>query len=166
MTPAIDTIPVATTPTGGWTEWPAPVLAGCTEERPQGSPDLDGYWRAVEIEVDGEVIADHQTLGLVTRIEQAGNRVLITGGGVVHDMRCDGTLENGVNDVAEFDKATEIRVAASFEEGVHVLRPEGMPIEVRRWRDGDQLIWEYLGFTARMDRIADADADPADVPLR
>lgn len=166
MTPAIDTIPVATTPTGGWTEWPAPVLAGCTEERPQGAPDLDGYWRAVEIEVDGEVIADHQTLGLVTRIEQAGNRVLITGGGVVHDMRCDGTLENGVNDVAEFDKATEIRVAASFEEGVHVLRPEGMPIEVRRWRDGDQLIWEYLGFTARMDRIADADADPADVPLR
>lgn len=166
MNPTIDTIPVATTPTGGWTDWPSPFLSGCTEPRPPGAPDLGGYWRAVEIEVDGESVADHRTLGLVTRIEQAGNRLIVTAGGVVHDMRCDGTLENGVNDVAEFDKATEIRVAASFEDGVHVLRPEGMPIEVRRWRDGDQLVWEYLGFTARMDRIADADADPADVPLR
>jgi hypothetical protein len=47
-------------------------------------------------------------------------------------------------------------VAASFEDGVLVLRPHGLPdVEVRRWREGDQLIWRYhTVFTARLERIA------------
>ncbi len=28
-----------------------------------------------------------------------------------------------------------------------------MPIEVRRRLDGEQLIWDYIGFTARLDRV-------------
>ncbi len=100
--------------------------------------------------VDGATDPDHRALGHVSRIEQAGNRLIVTGGGVVHDMRCDGTLDNGVHDVAEFDKVTAIHVVATYEDGVHVLRPQGMPIEVRRWRDGDHLLWQYVGFTARM----------------
>ena len=45
-------------------------------------------------------------------------------------------------------------------DGVHVLRPVGLPVEVRRRREGDQLVWDYVGFTARLDKIGDADADP------
>ena len=87
------------------------------------------------------------------RVEQCGDRLVVTGGGVVHDMRCDGTTEHGVHDVAEFDKQTEITVVATYEDGVHVLRPVGLPIEVTRRRDGDDMIWDYLGFTARLQRI-------------
>ncbi|HVJ99088.1 MAG TPA: hypothetical protein VNC41_19850, partial [Acidimicrobiia bacterium] len=89
-------------------------------------------------------------LGHVQRIEQAGDRIVVTGGGVVHDMRCDGTVERGVDDVAEFDKETRISVVATYEDGVHVLRPVGLPIEVTRERSGDDMIWTYLGFTARL----------------
>jgi hypothetical protein len=67
-------------------------------------------------------------------------------------MRCDGTEANGVDDVAEFDKQTPIKVVATFEDGVHVLRPVGLPIEVRRWRVGGDLMWQYVGFTARLTR--------------
>ena len=35
-----DDIPVATTPPGGWSEFPAPVLAGCDEPLGAGAPDL------------------------------------------------------------------------------------------------------------------------------
>ena len=82
-----------------------------------------------------------------------GDRVTITAGGIIHDMRCDGTEANGVNDVAEFDKATPITVVATFDDGVHVLRPVGIPIEVKRWRDGDDLMWQYVGVTCRLTRI-------------
>lgn len=143
--------------------FPPPFLVGCTEPRPAGSPDIDGFWQTYEVRVAGESVPNHPGLGHVSRIEQAGDRVVVTGGGVVHDMRCDGTLENGVHDVAEFDKATEINVVACYEDGVHVLRPHGMDIEVRRWRDGDDLVWEYIGFTARMRKLAPSDADPATV---
>ena len=69
-------------------------------------------------------------------------------------MRCDGTEAHGVHDVAEFDFTTPITVVATFEEGVHVLRPVGLPgIEVTRRLDGPLLIWTYLGFTAVLERI-------------
>ena len=91
--------------------------------------------------------------------------MVVTGGRIIHDMRCDGTLERGVHDVAEFDLKTEIHVAAAYEDGIHVLRPEGMPdIEVRRHRDGEHLIWDYLGFTARLEHLAPSATDPTDVP--
>jgi hypothetical protein len=100
----------------------------------------------------------HPALGHRQRIEQAGDRVVVTGGGVVHDMRCDGTVEHGVHDVAEFDKATEITVVATYEDGVHVLRPQGMPIAVRRWRAGADMLWQYVGFTARLTRLGPPDS--------
>jgi hypothetical protein len=59
-----------------------------------------------------------------------------------------------VHDVAEFDKETPIVVVASYEDGVHVLRPVGLPIEVTRWRDGPDIMWQYVGFRARLSRIA------------
>ena len=92
-------------------------------------------------------------MGLVQRIEQCGDRLVVTAGGVVHDMRCDGTEEHGVDDVAEFDFTTPITVVATYEDGVHVLRPVGLPIEVTRRREGDDVIWTYLDFTARLERV-------------
>lgn len=165
MTLTADSIPVAYTPEGGWTQWPPPVLAGCTQPLCDGAPDMRGFWQTVEVYVDGTAQPGHPAIGHVQRIEQADDRVVVTGAGIVHDMRCDGTLENGVHDVAEFDKSTEIHVVASFEDGVHVLRPHGLnvgtgPIEVRRWRDGEHLMWDYIGFTARLRQLAPPDADP------
>ena len=55
-----------------------------------GAADLRGVWECYEGPMKGHV----------ERIEQAGNRITITTGGLVHDMFCDGTLENGVNDTA------------------------------------------------------------------
>jgi hypothetical protein len=147
---------VAHTPTGGWTELPSPVLAACTEPIVDGAPDLRGTWRVVAVEADGVEQPTHRALGLVQRNEQSGDRVVVTASGVVHDMRCDGTVAHGVHDVAEIDRTTAITVVATFEDGVHVLRPVGIPIEVTRRIDGDQLVWTYLGFTARLERIATA----------
>ena len=168
MTLTADSIPVAYTPAGGWTQWPPPVLARCTEPLCDGAPDMRGFWQIIEVTEGGAAQPDHPALGRVQRIEQAGNRVVVTGASIIHDMRCDGTLENGVHDVAEFDKSIEVHVIASFEDGVHVLRPQGLdvgtgPIEIRRWRDGEHLMWDYVGFTARLCCLAPPDADPADV---
>ena len=149
---AVDEIPVAHTPSGGYgDDIPGPILAGCSEPLVDGAPDLRGWWQTVEVLVEGEPRPGHPSLGHVQRVEQAGDRIVVTGGGVVHDMRCDGTEEHGVHDVAEFDKQTEITVVATYEDGVHVLRPVGMPIEVKRWREGPDMMWQYLGFTARLE---------------
>ncbi|MEA3077794.1 MAG: hypothetical protein QOF60_2702 [Actinomycetota bacterium] len=45
-------------------------------------------------------------------------------------------------------------MVCTFEDGVHVLRPVGMPgIEVTRRIDGDELVWEYGPmFVARLVR--------------
>jgi hypothetical protein len=156
-----DDIPVAHTPEGGWHgAMPAPILAACTEPLVDGAPELGGLWQVVEVESGGAVVPDHRALGKVQRIEQCGDRLVVTAGGIIHDMRVDGTEEGGVHDVAEMDYATPITVVATYEDGVHVLRPVGLPVEVRRRREGDQLVWDYLGFTARLDKIGDADADP------
>ena len=116
-------------------------------------------WQVTEVEVNGMLEPNHPAVGHVQRIEQCGDRVVITAGGVVHDMRCDGTETNGVHDVAEFDKATPITVVASYVASVHVLRPVGFDIEVtRRLKDGDML-WHYVGFTARLTRLGSPDME-------
>jgi hypothetical protein len=155
MTIAAHDIPVAHTPPGGYGETlPDPVLAGCTEPLAPGAPDLRGTWEVVAVEVDGTPApAGHGAYGHVERIEQCGDRLVVTGSGIIHDMRCDGTVEHGVHDVMQTDFSTEISVVASYEDGVHVLRPVGVPFEVTRRRDGDDMIWNYFGFTARLRRI-------------
>jgi len=88
--------------------------------------------------------------------EALADGVIVVGGGVIHDFAsCDGTLENGLHDVMAIDFSTPLQVLATFEDGVLVMRPHGMPVEVKRWREGDQLVWEYsIAFTARLNRIA------------
>jgi hypothetical protein len=156
VTTRADDIPVAHTPPGGYGDrMPAPILDQCSEPLVDGAPDLRGHWRVREVSTAGAVVADHPVLGHVQRIEQCGDRIVITAGGIVHDMRCDGTVERGVHDVAQLDFTTAITVVATYEDGVHVLRPVGLPVEITRRREGDDLIWEYVGFVARLERVID-----------
>jgi hypothetical protein len=154
---SVDEIPVANTPSGGWHgTMPAPILAGCTEPLAPGAPDMRGTWRVVAAEHDGTALPDdHPICTHVERVEQAVDRVVITSSGIIHDMRADGTVEHGVRDVMQNDFTTPIVVPAAFEDGVLVLRPEGLQgVEVRRHRDGDEMVWEYHTlFTARLRRI-------------
>lgn len=153
-----DEIPRATTPAGGYgAEMPPPILGGRADPIPTGAPDLAGLWRVASA-VDGAgtpVGDDHPILRHVERVEQSGSRVVVTSDGIIHDMVCDGTVANGVHDVMQTDFTTPIVVVAAFEDGVHVLRPDGLPgVEVRRWREGEHLMWSYhVLFTARLERV-------------
>jgi hypothetical protein len=84
-----DDIPVAHTPSGGYGEAvPPPVLRECTEPVVAHAPDLRGVWKVVEVrDDDGNVLEEHRALGHVQRVEQCGDRLVVTGGGIVHDMR-------------------------------------------------------------------------------
>ncbi len=150
-----DDIPLARTPAGGYGDtMPPPVLGTCNEPLVAGAPDLRGTWRTVSVLVDGAEVTDHPARGHVQRIEQCGDRLVVTAAGVIHDMRCDGTEANGVHDVAEFDLTTPITVIASYEQNAHVLRPVGLAgIEVTRKLDGHRLVWTYLGFTAVLEQF-------------
>jgi hypothetical protein len=152
-----DDIPVAHTPPGGYgAEMPGPILAGCTESLVDGAPDLRGTWRVVSVEwkhaqaPEPDPVASH-----VERIEQCGDRVCITSSGVIHDMRADGTVEHGVNDIAAV-AGQAINVVCTFEHGVHTLRPVGIPgFEVTRRLDHGDLVWDYGPmFTARLERVS------------
>jgi hypothetical protein len=149
-----DEIPVANTPDGGWHgEMPPPVLEDCTEPLPDGVPDMRGMWHAVSVRwKQGDAPDPDPIMSHVERIEQCGNRVVVTSSGIIHDMRADGTVEHGVNDVTP--EGRPISVVCTFEDGVHVLRPQGIAgVEVTRRLDGDQLIWDYGPlFTARLER--------------
>ncbi|MBU6282141.1 hypothetical protein KGQ64_07855 [bacterium] len=156
-------IPVAYTPPGGYgDDFPEPVLARCTEPLVAGAPDLRGMWQVVGVEVNGAPApADHPAFAHFERVEQCGDRLVVTAGGIIHDMRCDGTFENGVHDVLERDYTTPIDVIATYEDGVHVLRPVAAPgVEVTRRRDGAQMIWKYLTFTARLERLGPPEMPP------
>lgn len=138
-----------TQPGASLDEWPDRVMAGCTEPLPPGVPDLRGVWEVYEGRMKGHV----------ERIEQAGNRICITTGGLVHDMYCDGTLENGVDDIAGFEGG-RIRVAATFENGVHKLRPFAKRIVmVTRSLDGDEMHWRYGPFRNKLRRLTEPPLD-------
>jgi hypothetical protein len=137
-----DDIPVANTPVPRYKTFPEPVLASCDEPLSEGASDLRGVWEVYEGPMKGHV----------ERIEQCGNRVIVTGGYMVHDMRADGTLENGVNDINEMS-GNELHVAALFEDGRLNLRPDNKFIAVTRYLDGDEMIWVYGPFKNRLRRL-------------
>lgn len=153
----IHNIPKAFTPTGGYgSTMPAPVLLGCTDPLHRDIPDLHGTWRVVNAVSNGEKLAlTFPIWKHVERIEQAANRVVITGGGVVHDMITDGTFEHGVNDVMVADFTTPLVVSAVFEGSVLVLSPRDLPgVKVSRWLDGSHLMWQYHTlFTATLEPV-------------
>jgi hypothetical protein len=144
-----DDIPRANTPGCAYTAFPAPVLAGCREPLAAGAPDMRGVWR------DPREPGAH-----IERIEQCGDRLVVTAGGIVHDMRVDGTYENGVNDVAARD-CSPISVSAAFEAGTHVLRPKGIPVTVTRRLDGARLVWKHPSGNYVLERVCGPGSPPA-----
>ena len=137
-------IPVAKTPKEGWrgADWPPPVLAGCDEPLVDDAPDLRGVWRVEKGPLRGHV----------ERVEQAGNRVVITAAGIIHDMFADGTLEGGVNDIGE--AGTQLSVAARFEDGRLNLYPgDRGVVAVTRYLDGDEMVWRWGPWRNRLRRV-------------
>ncbi len=134
-------IPVAHTPAGYWKTFPAPVLARCTEPLVSGAPDMRGIWTG---ESNGKI---H-----VERIQQCGDRVVIEGDGVTHDMRADGVLAHGVDDIA-FGTPRPINVAAVFENNGLSLKPFGGPTRVTRVLKDDVLVFNYNGNVMLLHRI-------------
>jgi hypothetical protein len=162
-----DDIPVARTPPGGFGDtFPEPVLAGCTEPLVEGAPDLRGLWKMLRALRGGApVTADDPLNFYVERIEQCGNRIVDMGGGTIADARADGTEENGVHDVSAFDFTTPIHVIATYEDGVFVLRPVGIPgIQVTRRLDAEgHMIWtrpDRGGIVVTLERIGDGAGTP------
>lgn len=134
-------VPVVRTPPGRWREWPPLVLRDCDEPLVAGAPDLRGVWQVYKGPLKGHI----------ERNEQAGNRVVITAGGVIHDMFVDGTIDGGVND--EGVGGAQIRVAARFEDGRHNLYLGGRRLVVTRYRDGDDLVWRWGPYRNRLRRL-------------
>ncbi|CAB4662368.1 unannotated protein [freshwater metagenome] len=166
-------IPIANTPPGGFGDtFPPMVLDRCTEPIVEGAPDLRGLWQVVSAERAGIAVeAGDPILTYVERIEQCGNRIVDMGGGTIADARADGTEENGVHDVSVFDFTTPIHVIASYEDGVFILRPVGMPgIEVtRRLDENGQMIWtrpDGGGLVATLNRIGDGAGTPLNTFVR
>ena len=164
---AADDIPIAHTPPGGFGDtFPEPVLAGCTEPLVDGAPDLRGLWKTLRAERGGAPAPEGDPIwSYVERIEQCGNRIVDMGGGTIADARADGTEENGVHDVSAFDFETPIHVIASYEDGMFVLRPVGIPgIEVTRRLDADgHMIWtrpDGGGLVVTLERVGDGAGTP------
>ena len=79
---------------------------------------------------------------------------------LIHDVFASAhVIAELTTDVAARDFTTPVRVAAFFENDTHVLRPEGLPIEVTRHLEGDQLIWRFVNFSARLDRLGPPDME-------
>jgi hypothetical protein len=141
-----DDIPKAFTPGCGWTRFPMPVLAECTEPLAPDAVDMRGLW-----------LAYSGAPGHLERIEQCGDRTVVTSTGIIHDFRTDGSLANGSRDV-EPPLCANTFVSVDYRDGVMEFHPFGLPnTVVRRWMDGEELVWTYprIEGEVRMKRICE-----------
>ena len=112
-----------------------PILAECTEPLAEGVIDLRGLW----LGVSGWV-------GHVERIEQCGNRVVVTTSGTIHDFRVDGTLKNGARDVGAV--CNNFNTAIHFDdEGVMVFRLFNLFDTVFREMKDEKMIFTFVNGT-------------------
>jgi len=156
-------IPKAYTPQCGWSEFPMPILGDCTEPLAEGATDMRGLW-----------LSYTGVEGHVERIEQCGDRVVVTSSGIIHDFHADGTLANGSRDI-EPPRCINTAVSVAFDsDGVLNFSPFGLPVTiVTRRMEGDELVWTYPAISedVRMRRICTlpdgdlADSDLADSDL-
>jgi hypothetical protein len=143
-------IPKGNTPGCGYAHFPLPILAECTEPLVEGAADIRGLWIGVE--------GDH-----VERVEQCGRRTVVTSSGIIHDGGPNRTLGETSNDtegavvftVGDREYCPRTSASMIWNDGVLDFHVFGWgPVVVRRYLDGDQLIWEYVdGSVTRMDRI-------------
>ncbi|NND66353.1 MAG: hypothetical protein HKN19_02085 [Halioglobus sp.] len=152
-------IPKGNTPGCRYSHFPLPILASCTEPLSAGADDIRGLWRGVE---GGHV-------GHVERVEQCGSRVVVTSTGIIHDSGPNSTAGWTTNDtegavvfvVGEREYCSRTSAGMVWNEGVLDFHVFGWgPVVVRRYLDGDDLIWEYAdGSTTRMERLCELPAE-------
>lgn len=142
----------ANTPGCAYTHFPLPVLRACTEPLPPETDDLRGLWRGIS-----------GRTGHVERIEQCGARTVITSSGIIHDSGPNSTAGFTTNDTEGSvlftlrGKAYCSRTSAGmvWNDGVLDFKVFGWgPVVVRRYKDGEHLVWEYVdGSVTRMERL-------------
>jgi hypothetical protein len=146
-------IPKGNTPGCGYSHFPLPILAECTEPLVDDAADIRGLWLGVEGEHSGHV----------ERIEQCGRRTVVTSSGIIHDGGPNSTLGETSNDteggvvftVANREYCPRTSASMIWNDRVLDFHVFGWgPVVVRRYLDGEQLIWEYAdGSVTRMDRL-------------
>lgn len=146
-------IPKGNTPGCAYSHFPLPVLAQCTEPLAEGVQDIRGLWLGVEGGYRGHV----------ERVEQCGDRTVITAAGIIHDygpnssagLNTDDTEGSVLFTVGAREYCMRSSAAMVWSEGVLNFHVFGWgPVVVKRYLEGEQLIWEYAdGSTTRMDRI-------------
>lgn len=146
-------IPKGNTPGCAYEHFPLPILTECTEPLSEGADDLRGLWIGVE--------GGHK--GHLERVEQCGERVVITSAGIIHDLGPNSTAGLTSNDTegsvlftaGEREYCARSSAGTTWNNGVLEFRVFGWgPIVVKRYMDGEQLVWEYAdGSTTRMDRL-------------
>lgn len=146
-------IPKGNTPGCAYDHFPLPILASCTEPLPPEADDIRGLWRGIS---GGHV-------GHVERVEQCGRRVVVTAAGLIHDYGPNSTADLNTNDTEGSvlftlgGKEHCMRTSASmiWEDRVLNFYAFGWgPQVVRRYRDGDELLWEYAdGSVTHMERL-------------
>lgn len=122
-----------------YTDFPMPVLQYCSEPLAPGFPDMRGLWLAY----DG-------LEGHMERIEQCGDRIVVTTHGVIHDFHADGTLKNGSRDTeGPLNNCVNTWASMHVDDNA-VLRFHPFGISsitiVKRWMAGDELRWTYPRF--------------------
>ncbi len=145
-------IPKGNTPGCSYTHFPLPVLRECTEPLPEGADDIRGLWQGVS-----------GRAGHVERIEQCGARVVVTTSGVIHDSGPNSTAGYNTNDtegtvlftLGDREYCPRSSAGMFWNNGVLEFKAFGWgPVVVRRYMDGEQLIWEYAdGSVTRMERL-------------
>ena len=143
-------IPKGNTPGCAYAHFPLPILAACTEPLSEGADDIRGLWQAVD--------GDH-----VERIEQCGSRVVVTSSGIIHDSGPNSTGGLTTNDtegrvlfrIGGRPYCPRTSALMVWNDGVLDFHVFGWgPVVVRRYREDEQLIWEYAdGSVTRMNRI-------------
>jgi len=146
-------IPKGNTPGCGYSHFPLPVLAACTEPLLEDAADIRGLWVGVA--------GSH--VGHVERIEQCGARTVVTTAGIIHDYGPNNTLGDNTNDtegsvlfsIGGNDFCPRSSASLVWNKGILEFHVFGWgPVVVRRYLDQGQLIWEYVdGSVTRMNRI-------------
>jgi hypothetical protein len=143
-------IPQGHTPDCGYEVFPKPILAACTEPLAEEAIDMRGLWMANR--TDG-------SSGHIERIEQCGNRYVVTSSGVVHDLTTDGDFSGASNDVRPISLGSAnfcIRTSATTQwiDGGLQFYAMGLVPVVKRYLEDNVLKWEYPGQgTTSMNRI-------------
>ena len=146
-------IPKGNTPGCGYSHFPMPVLAQCTEPLPEGADDIRGLWVGVK---GGHV-------GHLERVEQCGSRVVVTTSGVIHDYGPNSTAGLNTDDtegsvlftIGSNEYCMRSSASMIWNNGMLDFHAFGWgPVVVKRYLEGEQLVWEYAdGSTTHMGRL-------------